>query len=199
MNILKKITAGTLALVLATGVAGSVIAQETDTGDVNVQITEMSTGGVLSASISDENFGPHEYSLQDQGVEGDFTINASDLRGTAAGWTVTIKGEDFGGTNVSNGFSIENLGLAQGSVEKTSISPHATSANPVVTNVAPVTTSEQTVVTAIAGTGAGEYEAEFDANLNIPGGTLVGTYETTLTVTIKGEDPGTVGTGEGDN
>lgn len=184
MNIIKKIASGTLALVLATGIAGSSLAKDDHIGDVSVSIHPIKDGG-YSASIGDLRFGSYQYRLTDRVVPGTVTIGASDLRGDAQGWSVTITGGDFDGD-----FGIHNLSLDTGTVTKTSKSGHPTEAVPSQNAITKMSNDEQTVLVAAPGTGAGEYNATYNASLNIPAGTLVGGYQTTLTVSISGDQPG---------
>lgn len=187
MNLLKKITSGTIALVLATGIAGSAFAAEDDSGKASIEIVPMSDeAGVLSVSISDMNFGSLPYSLVDRDVDGTATITASDMRGTAGGWNVTLTSTDF-----DEGMDISNLSLSAGAVSTTSTnSDHSSAAVPAMTGVNSVVAGETfNVLTAKPGTGAGSYSAEYNTNLHVPSGTLVGEYDATITVTISGDQP----------
>lgn len=191
MNLFKKAATGALALMLTVGVAGTAVAQS-DTGDVDVEITTLAEGGVLAVSIGDLNFGEFPYALETRTPTGTITINASDMRGTAAGWNVTLSGTDFstgGATPIT--FGISNLSLPTGNVNHVNAgSGHATSTLPVPTAASPVSATAATVLSAPVGTGAGKYENQRPGTaLTIPGGTLVGAYQSTLTVTITGADP----------
>lgn len=191
MTLFKKAATGALALMLTLGVAGTTVAQA-DTGDVDVEITTMETGGVLAVSIGDLDFGAFPYSLDTRTPTGVITINASDMRGTAAGFTVTLSGTDFstgGATPIT--FGISNLSLTAGTVNHVGASSgHATSTPPVPTAASPVSATAATVLSAPVGTGAGKYENQRPGTqLTIPGGTLVGEYQSTLTVTISGIAP----------
>ena len=184
MNLWKKVTAGSLSLILAAGLASGTMAQDA-TGNVDVVIAPSETG-VMSVAITNVNFGSYEYSLSTQSArEGSVVISTGDTRGTAEGWSVTLSGTDF-----DPNFLIGNLTLTDPQVATTSGTglpsedpPAAVAANPVV--VAPGTT----VITAAPDSGAGTCTTTYDANLTIPGGTLVGTYQSTLTVTITGAGP----------
>ena len=184
MKMIRKISTGLAALVVAAGLTSGAIAQ-TATGDLEVEITP-ATDGALSVQISDLFFGQHEYSLQPRDVDGEITIGATDDRGSADGWTVSLSGEHF----VEGTFTIDNLGLTGGDVEIISDTGHPTEQAPITQDAIPIMTEATTVLSAEPGTGAGDYEAGYGATLTIPAGTLVDTYETTLTVTITGTAPG---------
>lgn len=188
MNIIKKITAGTLALVLATGIAGSTLAEGRVSAPnvTSVQIIAQRDGGLLTASIGNLNFGVFEYSLADRVVPGEVFVEASDERGKATGWNVTVTGQDF-----NDEFGIDRLGLTEGTVSTDSKTKHSTEAPPTQYGVVGVpTTGGLSILSAPAKSGAGKYTATYDASLNIPAGTLVDTYTATLIVTITGGGPG---------
>lgn len=192
MNLYRKCVSGALALTLAAGMAGSAFAATNDGGDVDVEITPKSTGGVLSVSITDLDFGTFEYSLSQRTPTGMITINASDMRGTAGGWTVKLSGDDFATNDTTPlSFDIENLSLPAGTVNHVGApSGHPTSAVPLLSAASPVTAAPQVVLNALPGTGAGIYENQRPGTqLVIPGGTLVGDYQSTLTVEITGDQP----------
>lgn len=163
---------------LAIGISLPAWAQTTDTGSATVEIVAPDTGTV-SATISDVNFGQLTYSFEDQTATGTVTITATDDRGTAGGWNLTLQGTDFnnGGTET---FAITNLNLTAGTVTTTGGNGTA----PVASANTPVTTTAAAALTAAPGTGDGSYSNAKDATLTVPGGTLVGTYTSTLTVEI---------------
>lgn len=188
MNMFKKITTGTLALTLAVGMAGGALAATENDSDVTVNIF---SHGVLAVHIDGNDFEGYPYQLEDQDTEPiDIVIYASDERGTAAGWHVTLSGEDFVDEDKlpKEFFAIENLSVAHGDVETTSSTGQPSEDPPAAYNLLAVETDPQTVLTADPGSGAGKYTNTRGATLTIPAGTLVGDYKATLTVTIIGED-----------
>lgn len=188
MNVIKKCASGALALMLAAGIAGGALAAETADGDVDVEIIPMAEGGVLSVSITSLNLGQLEYSLTPQHAGGHIDIHASDLRGNADGWYVVLSGTDFDAAD--DEFAVDNLDLSNGVVTTIDPSGHATNAAPQQA-VTPATLADNgtQVLTAAPRVGAGKYKLTYEADLNIPAGTLVGEYQSTLTVTITGFAP----------
>ncbi len=186
MNLFKKITTGALALTLSVGLVGSAFAA---TGDVAVEVIPIANNGnVLTVAISQlTDLGDYQYSLTDQPTSpGLLKIDAADYRGTADGWKVTLSGTDF----IPVLFTVDNLGLTAGTVRTISTSALPSEAAPVSSSAADVMLAPgSTVLTAPTGTGAGIYQADYQVDLNIPGGTLVGQYTSTLTVTISGNTP----------
>lgn len=184
MTFFKKATTTIAALAISMGLSAGVIAQE-NSGDVTIRVVEQEDAA-LTVGITDLTFDPIEYSLQDRPVNGSITVTAGDTRGSANGWNVTLSGEDFeAGT-----FSIDNLSLVNPQVSKVSGTDHPTEAVPTAQSAAPVNQASATILSAAPQTGAGNYSVAYTANLTVPAGTLVGTYESTLLVTINGEDPG---------
>lgn len=192
MTMLKKFSCIILAFMFAFALGGVASAQS-DTGDATVEVVPIGDGGgILSASITNVDFGEHEYQLSDHTAYGQLTIYTSDMRGTAGGWTVTLAGEDLRSSE-SPAFpiSIQNLLAPAGSVSHLgSPSGHPTDVPPVSHAAWPVTNAPTTVLSAAPGSGAGFYENHrAGTKLTIPGGTLIGEYKSTLTVTISGEQP----------
>lgn len=112
------------------------------------------------------------------------TIAVTDTRGTAAGWGVNLSGSDFTGT--AGSFAVTNLGLLPGT-------PAAvTGACSTITSTSgqskyaltAVSSTAARIWTANTGAGAGCFTLPVSAMLNVPGGTLVGTYASTITVAI---------------
>lgn len=199
MTFFKKATTTVAALAISMGLSAGVIAQDAEpvqgTGDVRIQVIEQEDAA-LTVSIGDLSFGQIEYSLNDQPVSGTIVVNAGDTRGTGDGWSVTLNGTDF----QAETFEISNLSLVNPQVETTSTTGHPTERQPDAQSAAPVATAPGTILTAAPGNGAGNYAVTYQANLNVPAGTLVGEYESTLTVTISGQEPGAPdASGEGDD
>lgn len=179
-----------VALVFVLG--GGVFAQS-DTGMATVEIVPIANdGGTLSVAIINVDFGEHEYRLTDHTVNGKLSIYASDMRGTAGGWTVTLAGTDLNSSSYPTlPISIGNLYSPAGTVcHIGDPSGHPTDAPPVPVASWLISHSPVAVLSAVPGTGAGIYEnSRAGTLLNIPGGTLIGEYKSTLTITISGEQP----------
>ena len=181
----------TLLLVSACTFGGGTAAQQSNEGNVRVRIVAPGGGGILGVAIVGVDLGSYEYSLDDQyAASGSISIHAWDLRGTGSGWRVTVAGTDFldlSGTGES--FSISNLSLTAGTIEANPANGHPTNAVPLSFAVAPVGQTQSTALLAVPETGAGSYVNTRQTGLLIPGGTLIGDYQSTLTVTISGTAP----------
>lgn len=192
MTMLKKFSCSVVAFVIMFALGGVASAQS-DTGDATVEVVPIRDGGgILSVSVTNVDFGQHEYQLSDHTAYGHLTIYASDMRGTAGGWTVTLSGDDLRSSEApASPVSIQNLLAPAGSVSHLgSPSGHPTDVPPVSYTAWPVTSAATTVLSAAPGSGAGYYENHrAGTQLTIPGGTLIGEYKSTLTVTISGEQP----------
>lgn len=192
MTMFKNFSWNALVFMLVFALGGSTSAQS-DTGDATVQVVPIGDdGGILSVAITDVDFGEHEYRLTDHVASGHLSIYASDMRGTAGGWTVTLAGDDLLSTeNSAAPIPIGNLVSAPGTVTHIGVpSGHATDNPPTAYAAWPVTKAATTVLHAVPGSGAGFYENHrTNTFLTIPGGTLIGEYKSTLTVTISGEQP----------
>lgn len=192
MTMFKKFSCSIVAFVLAFALGGVASAQS-DTGDATVEVVPIGDGGgILSVSITNVDFGEHQYQLTHHTAYGHLTIYTSDMRGTAGGWTVTLAGDDMqSAENPDFPISIQNLLAPAGSVNHLgSPSGHPTDVPPVSHAAWPVTSAPVTVLSAAPGSGAGFYENHrTGTQLTIPGGTLIGEYQSTLTVTISGEQP----------
>lgn len=192
MRILKKLSWTLLASLLAVSIFG-VAAAQSDTSEATVEVVPISNDrGVLSVSITNIDFGEHEYRLTDHTTSGSLTIYASDMRGTAGGWTVTLASTDFTSADAPDfPIPIGNLSAPAGSVSHIGCpSGHPTDRVPIAWLARPVTIAPAAIIHAKPGTGAGYYQNHRPhTQLTIPGGTLIGGYQATLTVTITGNNP----------
>lgn len=192
MAMIKKFSCSLLVILSALALGGVTSAQS-DTGEATVQIVPIENdGGILSVSITSVDFGEHEYRLADHTATGHLTIYASDMRGTASGWSVTLAGDDLqSAENPGFAIPIENVYAPTGTVAHMgSASGHPTDALPTALAAWPVTNAPAMVLVAAPGSGAGSYENHRAGTaLVIPGGTLIGEYKSTLTVTISGDQP----------
>lgn len=186
MNVRKIFGTALAATVLAGSLAGSAFAAEPTNGSTKGQV--IINPGTITASISGGDFGDTAYSFSDQTVKTsekqNFIINVTDLRGTGQGWTVSVSAQDFKGADTGTKFGADNLSLhavgitvrdgqAKDGVESKSDVKFESSG-----------TAVQDVVTAKPKHGMGSYDAEFEGELVIPGGTLSDTYTSTLTVSV---------------
>jgi hypothetical protein len=182
MNLRNRLiaTVGATALLVSTAVTGFAA---TD-ADATVSITEQA-GAALSVSISNTSFGSIQYSFADSApLPGTLNLSASDTRGTASGWNVSLKATDFDGATTSDSIPVGQLSLAAGSVTTTSGNNNTTSPNQGVFALATVQTGDQKVWNAQAGFGDGQYTLAVPGSLVVPGGTLVDTYTSLVTVSI---------------
>jgi hypothetical protein len=182
MKMLKRLGATVAAVAML--IAGIASANAATTADASVQIT---AGTALTASIQNASLGPVQYSFTNQTASGTLTLGARDDRGTAVGWTVTLKASAANFVGVGNAtYTIPVSGLAI--VSNGTITTNA--GNPTVTGqsrpgIAAVSSaSAATIWSAAALSGDGDYSLASTANLVVPGGTRVETYKVTLEVGI---------------
>lgn len=180
MKMRNTMLAAVGAASLLLGMSGAALAQTT--APVEVEIAA-DPDAALTVSIAATDFTGVTYSNTDQTATGStLTVTAADTRGTAAGWSVTLSGSDFAG-KTTNSIAVGNLGLTSGTVSGTGGTP------PTGSSLAAVSGTAQTILSAGEGTGNGSYNQTLTGSLNVPGGTLVDTYSSTLTVTIAALAP----------
>jgi hypothetical protein len=188
MNLHKSIFATVgAAAILATTALTSFAAPVTDTASVSIQT---SGNGALTVSITADDFGTWDYSFDDrENVDGSMVVRASDTRGTAAGWKVNLSASDFSGNTGS--FDISNLDLSAGNI--TAVEGNTDTSGHTKSGAAPVEengVASTQIWSTTSGSGDGIYDLALGAQLDIPGGTRVGTYTSTVTVEITGNVPG---------
>lgn len=170
------------ALITTTMLSG---ASAANSADVSVRVSAPDNG-VLSASITGARFQEVKYRAGDsfQNSVGDFVVTATDTRGVGSGWVVTIAGKgDFTDQNGSgNAIKLSALSLQAGTVQGADA---YSKVNGIATGaVAAMSQSEQAIMKAEKGAGVGTFTNGIKGTIAVPDGTLVGTYQTTLTVTI---------------
>jgi hypothetical protein len=168
-----------LGMLLAT--VATTIAAPSD--NAVVQITPVSGAG-LSASITGVTFPSVQYSFADTTRTGSFVISALDNRGTGLGWNIVLSATDFRNAGNTRSFSAGKLSLAVGAIAVDAGNPAIASPNQ---NVFPITTvsgTGQKIWNAAAGSGDGQYTLTSVGTLTVPGGTLVDTYSSVVTVSI---------------
>jgi len=178
-------TAGAVLLVATTTLTGLAQTQQA-TGNATVSITSDTTTNYLAVSVTNAAFGGYAYSFVDQTAAGSLTVTATDTRGTAAGWNVSLSASDFAAG--TERIAIANLALTAGTPSALAFGGSTGStAGVVATSAAPVQqtgTSTSKILSAGVGSGAGQFQLPMTGALNIPGGTLVGSYTSTVSVAI---------------
>jgi hypothetical protein len=147
-----------------------------------VQITAVPNAG-LSASITGVTFPSVQYSFTDTTRTGSFLITALDNRGSALGWNIVLSASNFSNANNTRSFPVGQLSLAAGSVATNAGNPNVTGQTSVAQT--PVTTGGAKIWSAAAGSGDGQYTLTSVGTLIVPGGTLVDTYSSLVTVGIN--------------
>jgi hypothetical protein len=151
-------------------------------GDIPVDVTVGTApgAGLTWTAVETSPFPDVAYSFADQTVVGTTAITVTDSRGTGAGWTQTLSGTDFVGTNTGDMFPIENLVIIQGAVTVLTGDPTPL---PVAASIT-VTESPQQVFVAPPGSGSGRYGVSATSTLLIPGNTQVDTYTSILHISL---------------
>lgn len=181
-KLVNTVLAGALGLTMIAGVTAQDV--PSDEGEAIVQITSDETN-TLTVSITEADFGQHAYSFNEQAATANITVDVLDNRGTNAGWTVSLSAEgNLEGANTGEFVPLSGLSLAAGTVTgpEPEVGQPATEIATMPLN--PVGTVGQPILTADDGEGAGEYEFGIEGTLLIPGGQVIDTYSTTLTITV---------------
>lgn len=180
MNLRKSIVAIAAAALVLAGSATATLAATTDTNTATVTI--IATTDVLAVTVSSASFGSHPYNLAPQTVTGNLKITAYDNRGTGAGWRVNLRASNFSSLSTVSTIPVGNLSLIAGT-----IAPVGTVfglEGVTKSDASPVNATGTQVLRADLGAGMGTFELPMSASLLVPGGTLVGTYTSTVTVDI---------------
>jgi len=173
---MRKVFGVVLAGMMALSTFGGVTAQ-----DQGSAIVTISSDGLRTATIEDATFTPVEYSFTDETATASIVVNVEDNTGSGAGWNVTLYGTAFErDTNTS--FPVSNLVLGTGTAESTS-GQAATGITATGITVGTASPGEKIASAALL-SGMGHYTITYVGTLTVPGGTMVGQYESTLTVTI---------------
>ena len=174
---MRKIVITLLASILAFTMVASAAAQLSNTATVTITST-----GALVVSVQSASFGTHPYSFSAQPVTGNIVIGVQDNTGSGAGWNVTLLGGPFS-RDANTSFPISNLALAAGTPVRDA--GQAVTAGLTTIGLSPVSGTAQKVASATTLNGMGQYTVTSVGTLTIPGGTLIGTYNSTLTVAIN--------------
>lgn len=144
----------------------------------NAEVTITSTGSRV-VSIEAIDFGDKTYSFSTQTATASAIVKVEDNTGSGSGWNVTLQGVDFE-RDASTKIAIGNLSLAAGTPASTAGQATTGITAPAIT----VGTGPAKIASAPALSGMGHYTITYPGTLTVPGGTLVGDYKSTLTVSI---------------
>jgi hypothetical protein len=184
MNLRTRVIAAIGATALLASTVLGAAAQSTSNEPVSVEVNGLENGTVSVLIEETRAFSDAEYSLTAADTSnGQLTVTATDTRGTARGWNVTLKATDFmrSKTTVGADIAISNLGLDAGTADRSSgVGTIPTSA----TDIGQVSTSAQQLWNAAVNQGDGIFTLPLEGTLNIPAGTLVDTYTSTVTAEI---------------
>ncbi len=165
---------GAAALVLAAvAVAGTVTATATVTGAGSLSLSHGTT-----ASISDTLDG------SDQSVNYTLPLTMNDLRGSGAGWNLTMTSTTF--TNGTQTLATTASSIASAAVACTAggtcTNPTNSISYPLTVPAAATAPAAVKVFNAAANTGMGRFTITPSINVSIPGNSYAGTYNSTLTI-----------------
>jgi hypothetical protein len=152
-------------------------------------VTQQVTGsGARSAIITDATMGAAAYSnTQSDTTVGTMTLTAIDASGTNLGWNVTVQAANFVDAVSSLSIPNSNFSLTSASAATAVLGQNVSNQNgPKVPATSPLGTldASRKVLQANAGYGKGTYTQALGVSLLVPAGTPLGTYLSTLTVTI---------------
>jgi hypothetical protein len=184
MNLRNRVIAGLGATALLASTVLGAAAELTDGEVVSVEVTGIE-GSTVSVLIEEtRTFSGVEYSLTEvKTADGELTVTAFDNRGTAKGWKVQLKATDFikDDQSVGGNILIGNLSLDAGVPQRTS----AVGATPLnATDIGSMSNSAQQFWVAALDEGDGEFTVALEGDLDVPAGTLVDTYTSTVTADI---------------
>lgn len=146
------------------------------------QVTTEVQGGLLSALFEDAGLSAVPYSFSNETSTGSVTLVASDERGTAAGWTVTMQVTAPLDGPGANEIPAANLSIT-GYGTVTAISGDS---DPLpATGATGALNVERTVLSAADTEGAGIYNAPVNLALDVPAESPLGTYTATVIVTAN--------------
>ena len=166
---------GVLALVLAAvAVAGTVTATATVTGAGALSLSNGAT-----ASISDTLDG------SDQSVSYSVPLTMNDLRGSGAGWNLTMTSTTFndgaGHTLATNASSL-TAATSSCTAGGTCTNPTNSISYPLTVPAGTTAPAAVKVFNAAANTGMGRFTVTPSINVSIPGNSYAGSYASTLTI-----------------
>jgi len=179
MNLKTQFTTIAAASIFALSLGTSALAENT--------VTQVITGGSLTASIADATLTPIAFSNEAGTSTGMLQVEVNDARGTDDGWSVTIQSTGgFSGTddgiNDVTGKTIPAAGFAITGYDGSPVASPVVATGAVQGTDTGVLTTAHTVMTAAGGGGTGIFTQGVNIELNIPAQTAVGTYVATVTV-----------------
>jgi hypothetical protein len=165
---------GVLALVLAAvAVAGTVTTTATVTGAGSLSLSNGTT-----ASISDTLDG------SDQTVNYTLPLTMNDLRGSGAGWNLTMTSTTFndGTHTLATGASSLASATSSCTAGGTCTNPTNSVSYPLTVPAGATAPTAVKVFNAAANTGMGRFTVTPSINVSIPGNSFAGSYASTLTI-----------------
>ena len=152
-------------------------------------VTQVVSGsGARTAIITDATMGAAAYSnTQADTTVGTMTLTALDASGTNLGWNVTVQAANFVDGVSALTIPNSNFSLTSASAATAVVGQNVSNQNgPKVPATSPLGTldASRKVLQANAGFGKGTYTQSLGVSLLVPAGTPLGTYVSTLTVTI---------------
>lgn len=182
-----KRTRASLSVLLAAGAVMS-IALSAAAADVVTQA--ITAAGTRSASVANLALPSVGYSFNAQTSTGTMILNADDSTGTNLGWNVTIVSSAFvySGANNGNNIPAANFSLTSAAapvrVAGQTIDPIGGPKVPLISPIGTLDTARKSLQ-AVALFGKGTYTQALGVSLDIPAGSVPGTYTGTLTTTIS--------------
>ena len=166
---------GALALVLAAvAVAGTVTATATVTGAGSLSLSNGATATVPGVTLDGT----------DQTVAYTVPLTMNDLRGSGAGWNLTMTSTTF--TNGTQTLATTASSIASASSSCTAggtcTNPTNSITYPLTVPAAATAPTAVKVFNAAANTGMGRFTVTPSINISIPGNSYAGTYNSTLTI-----------------
>lgn len=185
-KLVNTVLAGALGLSMIVGVSAQEVGDE-DSGSATVNVVADETN-VYSVTISSAVFEDVVYGFAQSETGGLVSITVEDNTGNAEGWVVTIYGEDLDSESTGDIIPIGNLSFvaaAENPLESNAGQNTDGITQPGAPTGVPSEAGEATVIlSADEGAGSGNYTAQYDATLVVPGGTLVGEYDGSLIVSM---------------
>lgn len=185
MKVRNRVLATVGAVTLLASASLGTLAVGPTAADVDVRINPTGNGTVTVSIAETTAFNDVTYNVTAaQTSSGVLTVTTTDDRGSGRGWNVTIGATDFArqeNPTVGRDIAINNFSLTAGTPTRTfgvGTTPTST------TNQSPVTTPQSQLWNAATNQGDGQFTLPLSSSLNIPAGTLVDTYNSTVTVNV---------------
>ena len=170
------------ALLLSLALATPALADNT----VSVAVVAQSR----TAAVADSEMAPFVYSHQDQTKSGLMLMTVDDMAGSNAGWNVMVQASDFAYTGPANGSAIpaQNFTLVSLSAPtRLAGQPMAADGGPRVPGASALGSLDtpRKVLQADPTFGRGRYAQTVGVSLTAPALSAIGTYTSTLTITVN--------------